>query len=105
MHRCEHFYVVKFDRLSGITAECTFCQDVKRLKRRYAVIGYSIGWFISSLLLVLLQQLNVADLLILVLLPSFIIVYDIISWIMYKFIAKACQQDTGLFRYFSIPEK
>ncbi len=105
MQRCEHFYVVKFDLLSGITAECTICQDVKSLKKKYAVIGYSMGFFINILLLVLFQQLNVAHWLMLALMPSFILVYVIISWLMYKFIAKACQRGTKLSRYFSIPKK
>ena len=105
MQRCEHSYAVKFDLFSGIKAECTFCQDVKRLKKKYALIGYFIGFFITTLLLVLFEQLNVAHWLMLILIPSFILIYVIVSWLMYEFIAKECQRGVQLSHYFSFPQK
>ena len=83
MHRCKHAYEIKFHPFSEIRAECTLCQDIVRLRKRYAVLGYSIGFIICSFLLMLFEHLIDSSWLILPLIPSLLLVYVFISWLMY----------------------
>lgn len=105
MHRCKHAYEIKFHPFSGIRAECTLCQDIVRLRKRYAAIGYSIGFIICSFLLMLFEHLIVSSWLILPLIPSLLLVYVFMSWLMYTFIKKACQRGSKLSDYFRIAKK
>lgn len=105
MQRCEHVYKVKFNLVSRITAECTICHETIRLRKKYEVIGYLIGFSIYTLIYLSLSYFNVAHWIMLVLLPICFSVYIIAIWLMYHLIAKACQRQTELSRYFDIPEK